>query len=323
MFRFFDKAAYDFLRVRKYAYLITALIAVLGLADLALRGLNESIEFTGGALIQIHATDPAITIGRLRGALTANGITGIELNTFGTEHDFELRAPITAGAGEDAGVQETARAVDSTLTRAFGAGSYTRERAEAISPKVGGELRTKALLAILLSFGATLIYLTFRFEWRFAIAAIAATAHDIIVTVSFLALMNLEVSLVVVAAVLTIVGYSMNDTIIVFDRVRENLRKYKRGQIYDILNLSVNEVLPRTVLTGGTTLAAVLALLIFGGAVIRSFAWMMTFGIIVGTFSSWYIASPVLLWIERRWPGEDVHGTRALAPAARGASQAS
>jgi preprotein translocase SecF subunit len=158
---------------------------------------------------------------------------------------------------------------------------------------------------------------------RFAFAASAATAHDIVVTISFLALMNLEVSLVVVAAVLTIVGYSMNDTIIVFDRVRENLRKYKRGQIYDILNLSVNEVLPRTVLTGGTTLAAVLALLIFGGAVIRSFAWVMTFGIVVGTFSSWFIASPVLLWIERRWPGEDVHGTRALAPAARGAPQAS
>ncbi len=323
MFRFFDKADYDFLRVRKYAYAVTAVIAIAGLADLGVRGLNESIEFTGGALLQIHATDPAITIGRIRGALATNGITGIELNTFGTESDFELRAPIVAGAGQDAGVQETARNVDSTLAGAFGAGSYTIERAEAISPKVGGELRSKALLAILLSFGATLIYLTVRFEWRFAIAAIAATAHDVVVTISFLALMNLEVSLVVVAAVLTIVGYSMNDTIIVFDRVRENLRKYKRGQIHDILNRSVNEVLPRTVLTGGTTLAAVLALLIFGGAVIRSFAWVMTFGIVVGTFSSWFIASPVLLWIERRWPGEDVHGTRAVAPAGRSAPQAS
>jgi preprotein translocase subunit SecF len=167
-------------------------------------------------------------------------------------------------------------------------------------------------MAVLLSFSATLVYLTIRFEWRFAVAAIAATAHDIVLTIAFIALMNLEITLVVIAAVLTIVGYSLNDTIIVFDRVRENLHKFKRSNIYEILNRSVNETLPRTTLTAGTTLAATLALLVLAGAVIRGFAWVMAFGLVTGTFSSIYIASPVLLAIERRWPGEDVRGARAL-----------
>jgi preprotein translocase subunit SecF len=178
------------------------------------------------------------------------------------------------------------------------------------------------LIAVLLSFAATAIYLTFRFEWRFGIAATLATAHDVVLTTAFISLMRIEISLLAIAAVLTIVGYSLNDTIVVFDRVRENLRKYKRAQIYDILNRSVNEVLPRAVLTHGTTVAATFALLIFGGAVIRDFAWIMTFGVVTGTFSSVYIASPVLLAIEHKWPGADVHGTRAVAPA-RGAPQAS
>ena len=198
------------------------------------------------------------------------------------------------------------------MTAAFGSEVYRRDRVEALSPRVGSELRTKALMAVLLSFGATLIYLTIRFEWRFAIAAIAATAHDILLTIAFIALMDLEITLVVVAAVLTIVGYSLNDTIIVFDRVRENLHKYRRASIYAVLNQSVNETLPRTVLTGGTTIAATLALLIFAGPVIRGFAWVMTFGIVIGTFSSIYIASPLLLLIERRWPGEDIRGTKTL-----------
>ena len=150
----------------------------------------------------------------------------------------------------------------------------------------------------------------------FGLAAVAATAHDIVLTVAFISLMHLEVSLVVVAAILTIVGYSLNDTIIIFDRVRENLRKFKRQYLYQVLNLSVNETLPRTVMTSGLTATATLALLIFGGEVIRPFAWVMTFGIVTGTFSSIYIASPVLLLIEQRWPGEDARGAKALEPRA-------
>jgi preprotein translocase subunit SecF len=313
MIRLFDDANYDFLAARKVAYGLSLAVALVGFIALGFRGLNEGIEFTGGTFIQIHAVDSTISVGGIRTALVSRGINA-EITTFGTPRDFSIRTQVSAEAEDaDDAAQQAARDVEAALTEGFGAGSYTVDRVEAVGPKVGGELRTKALLAIVLSFGATLVYLTFRFEWRFAVAAIVATAHDIMLTMAFLGLMHLEVTLVVVAAVLTIVGYSLNDTIIVFDRVRENLRKYKRANIYEILNRSVNETLPRTVLTGGTTLAATLSLLIFAGPVIRGFAWVMTFGIIVGTFSSIYIASPVLLAIERRWPGEDIRGTKALA----------
>jgi len=314
MLRLFDNAHFDFLGVRRFAYMATALVAIPGLLLLAFRGLNESIEFTGGSLIQIHAQDSTTAIGDIRAALEAGGMGRAELSTFGTPHDFLVRVQsvATAAAEGENSTQAATRAVESALSTALGADGYRIDRVEAIGPRVGRELRYRALMAVLLSFGVTLIYLTLRFEWRFAIAAIGATAHDIVLTVAFISLMHLEITLVVVAAVLTIVGYSLNDTIIVFDRVRENLRKYKRQNIYEVLNRSVNETLPRTILTAGTTFAATASLLIFAGPVIRGFAWVMAFGLIVGTFSSIYIASPLLLGIERRWPGEDVRGTKAL-----------
>jgi preprotein translocase SecF subunit len=315
MIRVFQHANYDFLGVRRYAYAITAALALVGLLALAVRGVNESIEFTGGTLVHVRTTDPAIAIGDLRSALLDYGIGGAELSTFGTSSDFVIRAPLaTRTAVTDAAAQEAARRVDSALTARLGAGTYATERVEAIHPKVGRELRTKALIAVVLSFGVTLIYLAVRFEWRFALATIAATAHDIVLTIAFIALLHLEISLVIIAAVLTIIGYSMNDTVVVFDRVRENLHKYKRQQFLALLNRSVNETLPRTVLTGGTTIVALIALLVFGGTVIRPFAMVMLFGIVLGTFSSIFIASPVLLMIERRWPGEDVRGTKTLEP---------
>jgi preprotein translocase subunit SecF len=310
MIRLFEHANYDFLGARRIAYLVTAIVFVAGLISLFARGLNESVEFTGGTLIQIRAVDSTVTINRVRQALEAGGFADLELSTFGTDREFVARAGLRGGGLEDA--EQTGRAVDAALTASLGAGTYSVERVEAIGPKVGAELRSRALLAIVLSFGGTLLYLTFRFEWRFAVAAIIATAHDIALTIAFISLLNREVTLVLVAAVLTIVGYSLNDTIVVFDRVRENLHKFKREKFAELLNRSVNETLPRTVLTGGTTLVATISLLIFGVSVIRDFAAVMTFGIIVGTFSSIFIASPVLLLIERRWPGEDVRGARAL-----------
>ena len=202
------------------------------------------------------------------------------------------------------------------LQRRLGANAIRVDRVEAVGPKVGGELRQKALIAILLSFVATLVYLAFRFEFRFGVAAVVATAHDILTTLAFIKYINLEVSLVVVAAILTVVGYSLNDTIIIFDRTRENLHKYKRDDLAGILNRSINETLPRSVLTHGTTIATTLALLIFAGEVIRPFAWVMTFGIFTGTFSSIYIAGPILLWIEKKWPGHEARGVKArVAPA--------
>ena len=323
MLRVFEHANFDFLGAPARRYLIiTAVFAVIGLAVLALRGVNSSIEFTGGTLIQVRAADSTITIGRIRAALIAGGNAGSEISTFGTARDFLIRAPIAADAADtDAAAQTTAQAVGQALAAAFGPESYSVERVEAIGPKVGGELRTRAWLAILLSFGATLVYLTFRFEWRFGVAAIGATGQDILLTIAFMALMNLEVSLLVIAAMLTIVGYSLNDKIVVFDRVRENLHKYKRENFPGILNRSVNETLPRTVLTGGSVIAALLALLLLGGPVLRPFAWVMTFGVIIGTFSSMFVGSAILLGIERRWPGEDVRGTKTLdAPRAQPAA---
>lgn len=315
MFRLFANANYDYLAVRRIAYAWTLAMALPGLVLLAVRGVNESIEFTGGTLIQVQAADAAVRDATIREALNQAGIPDAEIQTFGTPNEFVIRArlnPNPVQATES--TQETAAAVDTALARALGAGRYTIVRTEAVGPKVGRELRQKALVAVLLSFGATLVYLWFRFEWRFGIAAIGATAHDILLTVAFISLMKLEVSLVIVAAILTILGYSLNDTIVVFDRVRENLRSYKRHHMTGILNLSLNETLPRTVMTGTTTLVATLALLIFGSEAIRGFASVMTFGIVVGTFSSIFIAAPILLAIDRRWPGEDARGARNLEP---------
>ncbi len=314
MYRLFDKANYDLLAVRKMAYMISSAIAIVGLAFLGFRGLNESIEFTGGTFIQIHSSDETVNTGSIRDALSAVGIDGAEIQTFGAADEFAIRARLGNGEASDNAVQETRDAVSQGLTTAFGEGAFVINAADAVSPKVGSELRQKAVMAILLSFGAVLVYLTFRFEWRFGVAAVAATIHDIILTIAFISILNLEVSLVVVASMLLIVGYSLNDTIITFDRVRENLKKFKRDQLYEILNRSVNETLPRTILTSGTTLGATLALLFFAGENIRGFAWVVTFGIIVGTFSSIFIASPVLLAVESKWPGEDVRGSRTMTP---------
>ena len=316
MLRLFANANYDFIGVRRWAYIITAIVMIPGLVMTAFRGLDYSIEFTGGSLVQIHV-NRAINVGQLRGALDRGGVPGAEITAFGTPVDFVIRARLRdqqAVSQEEA--QVTARQIDTALTRAFGAGAYTRGRVEAVGPKVGAELRSRALLAILASFLVVLVYLAFRFEWRFGLAAVIATAHDILTTLAFIKYLNLEVSLVVVAAILTVVGYSLNDTIIIFDRVRENLHKYKREDLGGILNRSINQTLPRSVLTHGTTMATTLAMLVFAGEVIRPWAWVMTFGVFTGTFSSIYIAGPILLFIERRWPGKEARGVKArVAPA--------
>ncbi len=312
MIRLFANANYDFIKWRKYAFSLTGAIMLVGMGFLATRGLNYSIEFTGGTLMQFEIHNKVPT-GEIRQALDAVGLTGAEIQTFGSDTSFVIRARLGQAAGETAAdTTQVAAVVRRALDQSVGAGQYTVVRTEAVRPKVGRELQGKAFLAILLSFVVTLIYLAIRFEWRFGLAAVLATAHDVVATIAFISVMHLEVSLIVVGAVLTVVGYSLNDTIIIFDRVRENLHKYRRQNLYEILNLSINETLPRSVLTHGTTIATTLALLILAGEVIRPFAWVMTFGIFTGTFSSIYIAAPVLLFIEKRWPGEDARGARAL-----------
>jgi preprotein translocase subunit SecF len=311
MLRLFSNAHYDFIGVRRYAYAITAAILIPGLLLLLVRGLNYSIEFTGGTLLQLQSTQ-AVDVAQLRTGLDREGIHGAEIQNFGSQNEYVIRARVAKPGSDANDTQAAAKAISAALDNVLGAGKYTVLRTEAVGPKVGGELRQKAFLAIFLSFFAVLAYLAYRFEWRFGLAAVIATAHDILATIAFIAVLRLEVSLTIVAAVLSMVGYSLNDTIIIFDRVRENLRRYKNESFEQILNRSINETLPRSILTHGTTFATLLALAFFGGEVIRPFALVMLFGVFTGTFSSIYIASPVLMAIEKRWPGPAARGH--LAP---------
>jgi preprotein translocase subunit SecF len=314
MLRLFSNAKYDFIGIRTYAYGLTALILIPGLMFLLIKGLNYSIEFTGGTLLQIASSKP-VDVALLRAGLDREGIHGAEIQSFGSD-EYVIRARVAKPGSDANDTQATATAVGHALDNVLGAGKYTVSRTEAVGPKVGGELRQKAFLAIFLSFFAVLAYLAYRFEWRFGLAAIGATAHDILATIAFVGVMQLEVSLTVVAALLSMVGYSLNDTIIIFDRVRENLHKHKHESFEEILNRSINETLPRSILTHVTVSAATISLLVFAGEVIRPFSWIMLFGIVTGTFSSIYIAGPVLLWIERKWPrprGEKHSSVRAPA----------
>ena len=298
MLRILHGTKYDFIRPWRTAVAITAVFIVAGLGFLAVHGINKSIEFTGGTLMQLQFQQPP-NPADLRATVDGAGYPGSEIQPFGSPREFTVRA-----AGHDAGssVERTAREIEIALHKKFGATEPKVVRTEIVGARVGDELSRNALIAIVISLFVTLLYLAFRFEWRFGVAAVLATAHDLLSTLAFLAMMRLEVSLTVVAALLTVIGYSLNDTIIIFDRVRENLRKARPEPLYDVLNRSINETLPRSILTHVTVAAATLSLLLFAGEVIRPFAWIMLFGIVTGTFSSIYVAGPILLWIERKWP---------------------
>ena len=312
--RLFANANYDFIGRRRIGYLISLAVVVPGLLLLLFRGVNYSVEFTGGTLLQVESKAP-VDVARVRSALGEAGIRGAELQTFGSDRELVIRARVAREGSDANDTQATAGAVQTALNQAIGTGQYQVVRTEAVGPKVGSELRQKAIIAILLSFAVVLIYLAIRFEWRFGVAAVIATAHDVIASLAFIGITRLEVSLFVVAALLTIVGYSLNDTIVIFDRIRENLHRSKRDQFIPVINRSINETLPRTFFTGSTALGSLVALAALGGDVVRPFALLMLFGVIVGTFSSLYIAAPALLAIERKWPGQDVRGVRAAGTA--------
>jgi preprotein translocase subunit SecF len=318
MLRIFYHTSYDFIKPWRIMVVITAAFISIGMIALGWSWVRTgnpvrySIDFTSGTLVQLHFDQPP-DVGVLRSALDAGGVRDAEIQSFGSNRDFTVRAQgVGATAAAETQVpsaEEVSARIVSVLGQHFTPGSFQVVRTEAVGPRVGSELRTGAITAILLSFVATLLYLGWRFEWRFGVAAVIATAHDILTTMAFIKLMNLEVSLTVVAAILTVIGYSLNDTIIIFDRVREDLRKKRKESLYDTLNRAINETLPRSVMTHATAFAATLALLLFAGEVIRPFAWVMAFGIVTGTFSSVYVAGPVLLWIERKYPRDE--GERA------------
>jgi preprotein translocase subunit SecF len=304
MRRFFANANYEFINRRKTAYMVSGLLLALALGTAAIwqlregTWLNYGVDFTGGALVQVRVLDGPTTAD-VRNVVTSV-MPGSQVTQFGGEDEFLIRTPLTGGAAAVDGPD----AVVAALQGAFGAERVEVERREAVSAKVGDELQTRALLAILISFIATLIYIGFRFEWRFGVASIIATLHDIVLALGFMAVLRMEISLPTVAAFLTIVGYSLNDTIVIFDRIRENLATSRRQDFIAVLNRSINETLPRTVLTSGTTLITLISLFLFGGAIIRDFALILIAGILLGTYSSIFVAAPALLEIEKRFPHE-------------------
>ncbi len=288
--RFFRNASYDFLSVRRRAYIVSGVLLLAGMGSLVLHGgPRYGVDFTGGTLLQVEFFEQT-SVADLRDVLSAAGMENAQIQQLGDSNEFMIRTQDFEGIVDRA---------SEVLAGAYGADGFTMS-ADAVGPKVGSELQRKAAIAILMSFALTLVYLAFRFEWRFGIAGIVATFHDLTITFGFISLFNIEITLATVAALLTILGYSLNDTIVVFDRIRENLKKRRKDPYADIVNSSINETLPRTVLTSGTTLATLLALFILGGTVVRPFALVLILGILIGTYSSIFVASPVLLEIEDR-----------------------
>ena len=302
----FHKSKYEFIKLRRKAYVLSGIILALGVTGITLNLVrtgtwqNYGVDFTGGVLVQVRfhqETDDS----ELRQAL--GGVNAPPITRFGQDNEFVVRAPITEGADLDAVSADIAAQVAAS----YGSDAFEIVRRESVGAKVGEELQSQAAMAILFSFLLTLLYIAIRFEIRFGVAAIIATAHDVLITLGLLALFRVEISLPTVAAILTILGYSLNDTIVVFDRIRENLNKRggRREDPYRLVNRSINETLPRTVLTSGTTLAVLLSLLILGGAVIRPFTMVLILGVLIGTYSSIFIASPALLEIQKRYGTAD------------------
>jgi len=311
--QFFSDAHYRFIELRKGAYVVSACLLLAGMAAMVFNVVsigswqNYGVDFTGGSLVQVAMSTDATTAD-VRAVLPGDyGVTRFEDADESGQNEFVIRAP----AQEEQDINQVRSGIEEILADAFGEGTFEVTRTELVGPKIGSELQTKAASAILFSFVLTLIYLAIRFETRFGIAAVIATLHDITITLGFLALFRVEIALPTVAAILTIVGYSLNDTIVVFDRIRENLaaKGARKEDPVDLVNRSINETLPRTVLTSGTTLAVLLALLLVGPVTIRDFAIVLILGVLIGTYSSIFVASPALLEIEERY-GKEKKGKR-------------
>jgi preprotein translocase subunit SecF len=283
----------DFIGKRKIAYVFSGLLMLLSVAFFAVQGLNYGIDFKGGILIEVRTPGPA-NIDALRNKLSGLGLGEVALQEFGQPTDVLIR--IERQPGGEEGQKDAVAKVKETL----GQDVASYRRTEFVGPKVGGELIEAGIIAVVLSLLAIMVYVWFRFEWQFSVGAIVALTHDVISTIGVFSMNEHEFNLATVAAILTIAGYSINDTVVAFDRIRENLRKYKAMPIDELLNLSLNQTLSRTLLTSITTLLALLAIFFFGGAVIQDFAFALIWGVLIGTFSSVFVASPVVMMLNIR-----------------------
>ena len=289
----FGNAHYKFMWLRKYTFMFSAAAAIGSLVLFATVGMNYGIDFKGGSVIEVQSKSGPADVADIRSRLSQLNLGDVQVQEFGSPEEVLIRVQ-AQGAGENA--EQT------VITKVRGdlEADYTIRRVEVVGPTVSGELARAGTIAVLASLFAILIYIWFRFEWQFALGAIIATVNDVILTIGMFVISGVEFNLSSIAAVLTIVGYSLNDTVVVYDRVRENLRRYKKMPLPDLLDLSVNQMLSRTVLTSVTTLLALLSLFIFGGEVIRSFTFAMIFGVVIGTYSSTFIAAPVLILFKLR-----------------------
>ena len=285
-----------FIAFRKVAFIGSSILAVLSIVLALTVGLNFGIDFRGGTLIEIQTKDGPADIGQLREVVGGLGLGDVQLQEFGAPTDVLIRVEQQTGGDE---VQQS---VIERVREALG-DSVEFRRVEVVGPKVSGELVRAGTTAVILAIAAVLLYIWFRFEWQFSVGAVAALVHDVIITIGMFSALQLEFNLSIIAALLTIVGYSLNDTVVVYDRVREKLRKYKSMELPDLLDFAINKTLSRTILTSVTTLLALLALYIFGGEVIRGFTFAMIWGILIGTYSSIFVAAPILLQlgVKRDW----------------------
>ena len=272
--------------------LLSLSLIVLSLFVLFFKGLNLGVDFKGGTLIEIRTENPNVNIGEIRQSFMRMNLGDVNVKKFGKENDYLVKFEIKK-SNDDNFIQSINNSLSSDL------GSEIKfRRVENVGPKVSKELLMSGLLAISLSLAAMLFYIWIRFEWQFSLGAITALLHDVIITVGVFSILSYEINLSIVAAILTIVGYSMNDTVVIFDRIRENLKKYSKVSISDISNQSTNETLSRTLITSVTTLLALFSIYFFGGAILKGFSFAMIIGVIVGTYSSIFVAAPVLKYTK-------------------------
>jgi len=281
---------FHFMRLRRVAFPFSAALSVLSVLLFFAWGMNFGIDFKGGTLVEMQSRAGAADIADIRARSGALGFGDAEVQQFGTPQDVSVRIALQEGG------EQAQQGVVNRLRETF-ADQYEFRRIEVVGPRVSGELVQSGTLGVILAILGVLVYLWFRFEWQFALGAVVATLHDLVLTMGFFALSQIEFNMTSIAAILTILGYSINDTVVVYDRIREVMRKYKRLTTFELIDLSVNATLSRTILTGVSVFLVLIALAIFGGEVIKGFAYAMLFGLVVGTYSSVFIAAPILAYL--------------------------
>ena len=299
IFSFATNSKIKFLSLRKSAFILSLTLIICSVLIYSFKGLNFGIDFRGGTLIEVE-TSESENLSNLRSILNNLELGDIQVQEFGSAKNILIRVEQQAGGDQ---IQQNVVNIVKTALNTSLSSDVNFRRTEVVGPKVSSELIKAGIIAIVVAVFAMLVYIWFRFEWQFSLGAVIALIHDVLLTLGIFSLLQLEFNLSIIAAILTIVGYSMNDTVVVYDRVRENLRKYRKKEIIDLLNISINETLSRTIMTSVTTLLALLSLYIFGGSVIKGFTFAMIWGVLVGTYSSIFIAAPLLnyLKVKRDW----------------------